>query len=88
MDHETSALTPRSEYLRWYHQLGRLSFKKVTLLIILGILPHKLLKVRPPVYTVCKDGAMTRRPNTVKGEKKKVSCIRLPKLANACQSTK
>ena len=49
MDHETSALTPRGEYLRWHHRLGHLSFKKMTLLSILGILPRKLIKVRPPV---------------------------------------
>ena len=67
MDHETSALTPRGEYLRWHHRLGHLSFKKMALLIILAILPRKLLKVRPHVCAACKYGAMTRRPNRVKG---------------------
>ena len=43
----------------------------MTLLIILGILPRKLLKVRPPVCAACKYGAMTRRPNRVKGDKNK-----------------
>ena len=71
MDHETSALTPRGEYLRWHHRLGHLSFKKMTLLSILGILPRKLIKVRPPVCAACKYGAMTRRPTRVKGDKNK-----------------
>ena len=71
MDHETSALTPRGEYLRWHHRLDHLSFKKMTLLIILGILPRKLLRVWPPVCTACKYGTMTRRPTRVKGDKNK-----------------
>ena len=71
MDHETSALTPRGGYLHWHHRLGHLSFKKMTLVIILCILPHKLLKVRPPVCAACKYGAMTKRPTRVKGDKNK-----------------
>ena len=82
MDHETSALTLRGEYFRWHHKLGHLSFKKMTLLIILGFLPRKLLKVRPPVCAACKYGAMTRRSTRA------TSFIRLSKLTSTCQSTK
>ena len=71
MYHETSALTPRSEYLRWHHNLGHLFFKNKILLIILGISLRKLLKIRPPVYDACKYGAMTKRPTRVKGIKNK-----------------
>ena len=89
MDHEISAITPRGEYLCWHHRLGHLSFKKITLLIILGILPRKLLRVRPPVCAACKYGAMTRRPTRVIREiKTKVSFIRRSKLVSACQSIK
>ena len=71
MDHETLALTPRGEYLRWHHRMGHLSFKKMTLLMSLGILSRKILNVRPPVCAACKYGAMTRRPTRVKGDKNK-----------------
>ena len=71
MDDEISALTPRGEYLRWHNRLTHLSFKKMTLLIILGILPRKLLKVRPPVCAAYKYDAMTKEPTRVKGDKNK-----------------
>ena len=88
MYHETSALTPCGEYLRWHHNLGHLSFKNMILLIILGILLRKLLKIRPPVYDACKYGAMTKRPTRVKGIKIKVSFIRRPKQASTRRSIK
>ena len=40
-------------------------------LMELGILPRKLLKIRPPMCACCKIGAMTKQPRRVKGGKYK-----------------
>ena len=37
--------------------------------MLLGWLPKKLLKVRPPMCACCKVGSMTRRPWQIKGKK-------------------
>ena len=66
---KTSALTPQGEFLRWYHRLGHLSYKKMILLCTLCILPRRLFKVKPPMCVGCKAGAMIRKPTKVKGQK-------------------
>ena len=66
-DDETTALSPRGELLRWHIHLGHLSFSKMMNLMELGILPHKLLKIRPPMCACCKIGAMTKQPRRLKG---------------------
>jgi len=68
-DSDTSALTPKGEYLRWHYRLGHLSYSKMTILILLGYLPKKLLTVKPPMCACCKIGAMTKVPYRVKGIK-------------------
>jgi len=59
-DEETTALPPNGELLRWHCSLGQLSFSKMITLMLLGILPHKLLKVRPLMCACCKIGTMTK----------------------------
>ena len=70
-DEETTSLSPRGELLRWHIRLGHLSFSKMINLMELGILPHKLLKIRPPMCACCKIGAMTKQRRRVKGGKYK-----------------
>ena len=41
----------------------------MTILILLGYLPKKLLIVKPPMCASCKIGAMTKVPYRVKGIK-------------------
>ena len=53
-DAETSALTDKGEFLRWHYRLGHLSYRKMTVLMLLGWLPKKLLKVGPPMCACCK----------------------------------
>ena len=60
-DAETSALCDKGEFLRWHFRLGHLSYPKMKILMLLGWLPRKLLKLRPPMCACCKVGSMTRR---------------------------
>ena len=69
-DVSTSAITDQDKLLRWHFRLGHLSFRKMRILMLLGILPKKLLKVKPPMCAGCKVGAMTKRPWRVKGDTK------------------
>ena len=71
-DFNTSALTDKGELLRWHYRLGHLSFLKMRILMMLGILPKKLIHVRPPVCACCLAGAMTRQPKKVKGGRQKL----------------
>ena len=52
-DAETSALSDKGEFLRWNFRLGHLSYPKIKVLVLLGWLPRKLLKVRPPMCAFC-----------------------------------
>ena len=53
---------PQAELLRWHYRLGHLSFNKLKVLCMLGILPRKLANVQPPKCASCIYGAMTRKP--------------------------
>lgn len=64
-------MTPSNQLLYWHLRLGHLSFTKVKLLAILGILPKSLINVRIPKCAGCLLGAMTKKPWRVKGEKNK-----------------
>ena len=68
-DAETSALCDKGEFLRWHFRLGHLSYPKMKILMLLGWLPRKLLKVRPPMCACCKVGSLTRIPGRVKVKK-------------------
>ena len=43
-DAETSAINDKGEWLRWYYRLGHLSYAKMKILMVLGILPKRLLR--------------------------------------------
>ena len=70
-DIEMSVLALQGAFLRWYHRLKHLSYKKMILLCDLRILPRRLLLVKPLMCTSCKSGSMTRLPWRVKGKKNK-----------------
>ena len=61
-DRDLPATTDQAELLRWHYRLGHLSFKKIRNMSALGILPKRLLGIKPPVCAVCIYGGMTRRP--------------------------
>jgi hypothetical protein len=46
----------------WHHQLSHLSFAKLKKFAILGEIPKRLAKVKPPVCAGCLFGAMTKIP--------------------------
>ena len=71
-DYNTSALTDKGELLRWNYKLDHLSFLKMRILMIIGILPKKLLYVRPPVYACCLAGAIAKNPKHVEGGRSKL----------------
>ena len=71
-DFNTSALADKGELLRWHYRLGHLSFVKMKILMILGILPKKLIHAHPPVCVCCLAGSMTKQPKNVKGSKRKL----------------
>ena len=57
-----SAKDLNREFIRWHYRLGHLSFKKMKLLSVLGVLPRKLQDCSPPACAVYIYGGMTKRP--------------------------
>jgi len=51
-----------AEFLRWHHQLGHLSPKKVKILAKIGVLPKRLADCQVPICTSCLFGKATRQP--------------------------
>ena len=60
-DMDVPATTVQAELLRWHYRLGHVSFKKLKIMALLGILPKKLANVKPPVCAGCIYGGMTRK---------------------------
>ena len=48
--------------MQWHHRLSHLSFPKLKKLAILGKIPKRLAKVKPPVRAGCLFGAITKVP--------------------------
>eukprot|EP00957_Ditylum_brightwellii_P021638 1631822-Ditylum_brightwellii.AAC.1 len=48
-----AAVNDQAELLQWHYRLGHLSFRKICLLSLVGILPRRLAKIRPPKCTGC-----------------------------------
>eukprot|EP00957_Ditylum_brightwellii_P171214 13033889-Ditylum_brightwellii.AAC.1 len=48
-----AAVNDQAELLRWHYHLSHLSFCKIRLLSLVGILPRCLAKIRPPKCTGC-----------------------------------
>eukprot|EP00978_Attheya_sp_CCMP212_P037948 scaffold183254_cov63-Attheya_sp.AAC.2 len=61
-DEHLSGLTPEAEFMRWHQRLGHISFKKIRLLALLGILPKKILSSRAPKCASCIFAAQVKRP--------------------------
>lgn len=74
MDNKTSATNDQAELVRWHYRLGHLPYPRMRLLMQLGHLPKRLLKVQPPKCAGCLYGAMTKRPWTQvpKAKRKKI----------------
>ena len=60
--HQHDATDDQAELMQWHHRLGHLSFAKLKKLAILGEIPKRLAKVKPPVCAGCLFGAMTKIP--------------------------
>ncbi len=52
----------QAELMRWHHTLGHLLFSKLKKLAIIGKIPKRLAKVKPPVCAGCLFGTMTKVP--------------------------
>eukprot|EP00957_Ditylum_brightwellii_P173556 13214316-Ditylum_brightwellii.AAC.1 len=61
-----AAISNQAELLQWHHQLNHLSFAKLRLLSLVGIMPRKLSAIRPLKWAGCIYGTMTKRPWRVK----------------------
>ena len=62
-----AASTDEGELLRWHYRLGHLSWAKLKLLALLGIIPRKLAAIRHPPCPCCIAASMTRIPTRTKG---------------------
>ena len=70
-ENELDSISSAGELLRWHHRLGHVSFTRMRILMMLGILPKKLLTVKTPMCASCKEKKMTKKPVRVKGSKKR-----------------
>jgi len=73
-----TALSPQADLLRWHYRLGHLSFRRLKLLAMLGILPRRLATVQHPKCAGCLYGALTRRPWRTKGQRGKLHAATTP----------
>ena len=62
---------PQAELLRWHYRLGHLSFARLRILALLGIIPRRLIHVKSPKCAGCIYGAMTKRPWRTKAQQNK-----------------
>ena len=61
--------TAQAELMRWHYRLGHLSWKKIEILALIGVLPRYLAKVPSPVCAGCIFGDMCKRPWRTKPHK-------------------
>lgn len=66
-DFELQSSDDQAELLRWHQRLSHLSFKRIKLLALLGILPRRLATTKSPKCLACIYGSMTRKPWRTKG---------------------
>ena len=71
-NYDTSVLTNNGELLRQHYRLGHLFFLKMRILMMIGILPKKLLYIRPPVCACSLAGSMTKKSNRIQGGRNKL----------------
>jgi hypothetical protein len=57
-----TAVDDQAKLMRWYYRLGHLSFSKLKQLALNGLVPQRLAKVKPPAFTGCLFGAITKVP--------------------------
>ena len=65
--------------LRWHVRLGHLSFSRLKILALQGILPKKLIGCESPICLACKYGKATRRPWRTKAEPNRIQPIKITK---------
>ena len=77
---ELQAQSDQAELLRWHIRLSHISFKKLKLLCLIGILPKRLVHVAAPKCLSCIYGKMTRRPwrNKSSNSRIKVTIVTQP----------
>jgi hypothetical protein len=84
-EYALAATTDKAELLRWHYRLNHLSWTKLRLLSLVGILPRKLASIRPPKCSGCLYGTMTKRPWRTK-TKQSVNKIKPAKAPGECVS--
>jgi hypothetical protein len=60
--HQHVAIDHQAELMQWHHRLGHLLFSKLKKLAIIGKIPKRLAKVKPPVCAGCLFSTMTTVP--------------------------
>ena len=66
------AQSDQAELLRWHQRLSHLSFKRLKLLCLIGVLPRRLAQVPTPKCLPCIYGKMTRRPWKTKSSNSRI----------------
>ena len=69
---EIRAQKDEAELLRWHHRLSHLSFKRLKLLCLIGILPRRLANVPNPKCLACIYGKLTRKPWRTKSSNSRI----------------
>eukprot|EP00957_Ditylum_brightwellii_P159743 12158166-Ditylum_brightwellii.AAC.1 len=75
---ELPTISLQAKLLRWHYRLNHLLFKKIKLLVALGLLPKRLLTVEDPKCTTCILGKMTKQPWCTKGQQSKIHPAHAP----------
>ena len=62
VDENLTSETDQAEFMRWHYRLGHLPYKKLKILAVMGLIPKRILNVKPPKCAGCIFGKMTKRP--------------------------
>ena len=68
-DEDYSNMLPsdlNKEFVNWYYRLGHMSYKKMNMLSVMGIVPKKLKDCDPSACATFIYGGMTKRPSRSK----------------------
>ena len=73
-DNQIVGVDDKAELVRWYCSLGHLPYPRMRLLMQLGVLPKRILKVNPPKFSGCLYGSLTKRQwsNVPKSKRSKI----------------
>ena len=69
---ELRAQRDEAELIRWHQRLSHISFKRLKLLCMIGILPRRLASVPNPKYLACIYRELTRKPWRTKSSNSRI----------------